>query len=165
MPTTAAPPAIRGISEAAAPSRPLAARPASPWDAAPLDDVLTALPTVSWWNMRRQPAQRSTAGAGLLLDWLSHSPGGGWQERWEHAEAMLGTKWATWSAAIPESARPGSESHRVSLTRGLACLLRMRLVRPSCAFLTRYGGRKRSKQCSSCSPVGCHSINLEHRRR
>ncbi|WP_242606516.1 site-specific integrase [Protofrankia symbiont of Coriaria ruscifolia] len=137
-PTVVAAPATRRACEAAVKSRPLAALPAGPWDAAPLADVLAALTAFSWWNTRRQPAQRSTAGAGLLLDWLSRSPGSGWQERWEHAEAMLGTKWATWSAAIPESARPGSESHRVSLTRGLACLLRMRLVRPSYAFLTRY---------------------------
>ncbi|OAA18697.1 hypothetical protein AAY23_111819, partial [Frankia casuarinae] len=50
-----------------------------------------------------------------------------------------GPRWATWSAAIPEPDRPCGERHRVVLTRGLACLLRMRLVRPSYPFLTTYG--------------------------
>lgn len=121
------------------PDREAAARPAGPWDTAPLADVLSALPAFSWWNTEHRQAQRAAAGVELLLGWLGRLPGGSWQERWEYAEAMLGPRWAAWSAAVPELAGRCGQSHRVLLTRGLACLLRMRLVRPSYAFLTTFG--------------------------
>ncbi|ETA00116.1 hypothetical protein E0F15_23375, partial [Frankia sp. B2] len=138
MPTAVAAPATKQAIGPGASGWEPAARPVGPWDTASLDDVLAAVPTLSWWNAKRQQAQRSVAGVELLLDWLGRVPGG-WQDRWEHAEAMLGPRWATWSAAIPEPDRPCGERHRVVLTRGLACLLRMRLVRPSYPFLTTYG--------------------------
>lgn len=134
----AAPVTERG-ADAGAQGRRLTARPVGPWDTAPLADVLAALPTFSWWNTRRQQVRRSAVGVQLLLDWLGRLPGGGWQERWEQAEVMLGPRWAAWPAAIPEPDRRSGEGHRVVLTRGLACLLRMRLIRPSYTFLTTYG--------------------------
>lgn len=119
-----------------------AARPAGPWDTASLSDVLTFLPTCSWWTSDPRQAQRSAAGVELLLGWLGQLPGEGWQKRWEHAEATLGTEWPSWSAAVPVPAARSGQHHRVLLTRGVTCLLRTRLVRPSYAFLTAFGLKK-----------------------
>lgn len=138
-PTAVAAPAAEQAAADGARGQKRAARPAGPWDTAPLADVLKALPTCCWWPTDRRQGPRMAAGGHRLLEWLGQLPGSDWQGRWEHAETMLGPKWLTWSAAIPEPAALSGDSHHVSLTRGLACLLRMRIVRPSYAFLTRYG--------------------------
>lgn len=136
--TAVAAPVAEQAAAAGAGDRQRAARPAGPWDTAPLAEVIGALPTCSWWPTDRRPQRAMAAGAHRLLDWLGQLPGGGWQQRWEHAEALLGPRWLTWSAAMGEPATLSGDSYRASLTRGLACLLRMRLVRPSYPFLTRY---------------------------
>ncbi|GGM85144.1 hypothetical protein GCM10007977_103550 [Dactylosporangium sucinum] len=75
----------------------------------------------------------------VFLRDLQNLAGRGWQARWQAAEELHGSKWQTLPIATAGTAAAGGDGCRKELTRGLGCLIKLRLVKPSYAFLTTYG--------------------------
>src|SRR5207245_74149 len=62
---------------------------------------------------------------------------GGWQSRWEHAERRYGPKWRTWPITEDNPDGRPAKPFRTDVNRALGCLIKLRLIRPSYAFLSQ----------------------------
>ncbi|WP_199562080.1 hypothetical protein [Micromonospora deserti] len=110
-------------------------------DSSSAAQVLAALPSLATWPEDRTSARRLVSNTSRMLEWLQPLAGGGWQARWQRAEELYGPKWQAWPLAEATAVGSGDE-YRRGLTRGLGCLIKLRLVKPSYAFLTKYGPTK-----------------------
>jgi hypothetical protein len=114
-----------------APSPPRGGTPSS-LDESTVAQVLAALPSLATWPDNGNEAKRLVRNTSQLLEWLQAVADRGWQARWQTAETLYGPRWRTW----PVSTAIGSGAeYRRALTRGLGCLIKLRLVKPSYAFL------------------------------
>jgi site-specific recombinase XerD len=132
--TTVAPAAALAVAVAPAPSRRVRA---GGLDLSTIARVLAALPFVAGWPQDRKRAQRLVLNASQMLDWLGSLAPGGWQSRWEHAEQVYGPKWRTWPIMGRKADGRPDDGSRSDLTRGLGYLIKLRLIRPSYAFLSQ----------------------------
>ncbi|MEU8265024.1 site-specific integrase [Micromonospora sp. NPDC048999] len=100
-------------------------------DAVAIAPVLGALPGLATWPAAKRDCRRLSLNTERMLDWIQPLTGDGWQARWQRAEDLHGSMWREWPVET-------SGTVRGELTRGLGCLIKVRLVKPSYAFLTTY---------------------------
>lgn len=121
-----------------------------PVDDADLEQVLALLPGLAVWPPRGDgQRQRRLRGARRILEWLASFPGQGWQQRWVLSGADTGVGW------LEDLRRSPGPTDRVELTRGLTCLLLVRVVLPSYDFLAAYRAMNLFADARRClSPAG-----------
>jgi site-specific recombinase XerD len=107
-----------------------------PLDRADIDAVLAHLRALPVWSRRSagRVGQRMR-GARLMLDWLHTHPGGGWQQRWQHAAADKSTAWIATVAAGADRQGP---IDRAVVTDGVTTLLLGRIMLPDYGFFLRF---------------------------
>jgi hypothetical protein len=132
--TTVAPASALAVAVAPAPRRRVRT---SGLDVSTIAQVLAALPTLAGWPQDRKRAPRLILNASQMLEWLASVAPGGWQSRWEHAEHLYGPKWRAWPFTDGNADGQPADGFRSDLTRGLGYLIRLRLIRPSYAFLSQ----------------------------
>ena len=108
-------------------------------DSSTIEQVLAELPSLAAWPEDRQAVKRLILNTSRLLEWLERAVGDGWQARWEHAEHLHGPKWLTWPLAQANVTGRHADEFRRDMSRGLGCLIKLRLIRPSYTFLSKYG--------------------------
>jgi site-specific recombinase XerD len=111
-------------------------RPRIPASNALTVDEVVALPaTLSTWRPGLKQNHGTLRGLRLLLGWLEHHPGEGWQQRWVNSGADRDMAWvARLAAGDPRHPRLA----RGEIVRGLAQLLLAQVVLPSYDFLAAY---------------------------
>ncbi|WP_433553398.1 tyrosine-type recombinase/integrase [Micromonospora zamorensis] len=102
--------------------------------------MVDALPRLATWPEKTSDARRLTLAAARALRWLEPLAENGWQARWQRAEQLHGAKWQEWP--LWDGVPSGSAWFRQELTRGLGCLIKVRVTKPSYRFLTSYGPTK-----------------------
>ncbi|WP_103349730.1 site-specific integrase [Amycolatopsis sp. CA-128772] len=103
-----------------------------------VDAVLDLLPTLPTWprQAHRWYRDRLHDGARAILEWLSHQPCAGWQDRWLRSGADEGLAWLDQLVATTDASDP--QARVASLRIGLKSLMLCRIVMPSHEFLDAY---------------------------
>ncbi|MET7952145.1 site-specific integrase [Micromonospora sp. NPDC005324] len=122
------------IEAEAAPRRPRR----SALDSASPAQVVGALPGLPSWPARGKEVSRLRLATSRMLEWLDTLPGDGWQAKWQSAEQQFGSRWRDWSFAGVCATVRSVQHRKQELSRGLGCLIKLRVIKPSYPFLASY---------------------------
>jgi integrase len=94
--------------------------------------VSEVLSSPRWQALPHAERKPTAEGVHLILEWLAEHDGDTWQLRWEDANPHDGLEWINELGARGPWA---ASTRRANIQRSFACLLLVRLIRPSYRFL------------------------------